>query len=250
MRRAALPALIFAVLLIALLAILAVRALNTSPLASTAGTETAWAHILTDVYGPGGPTAVVTFQSPTPTPDATAVAETLEAYATAHQDAYGVLALADGPDGLRPRVSFTEEEINLLLEPYVKELPELIRVSVDFQPGADEGAPGVAAITAQARVLNLIEVTAYVDGQLEARHGRMHIEIGEASVGGIAPPQAAIDSVKGQIAPLINSAIYDGLSDYGDSDSISMTAIEIGDGVLTIEFSFDPPATLTPTPTG
>jgi hypothetical protein len=78
----------------------------------------------------------------------------------------------------------------------------------------------------------------------------MHIAIGEASVGGIVPPQAAIDSVKGQIAPLINSAIYDGLAEYGDSDSISMTRIEIGDGFLTIEFTFDPPATLTPTPAG
>lgn len=250
MRRAALPALIFAVLLIALLAILALRALTTPPQDSAAATGTAWADLLTRVYGPGGPTAVVTFESPTPTQDATAVAQTLEAYATAHQQSYGALALVDGPDGLRPQVSFSEAEINLLLEPYVKEVPELIGVSVDFRPGASEGAPGTAAITAQARVLNLFDVTAYVNGQLEARHGRMHIAIGEASVGGIAPPQAAIESVRGQIVPLINSAIYDGLAEYGDSDSISMTRIAIGDGFLTIEFTFDPPATLTPTPAG
>ncbi len=139
MRRAALPALIFAVLLIALLAILALRALTTPPQDSAAATGTAWADILTRVYGPGGAPALPI--TPTPPLDAPAAAETLEAYATAHQESYGALVLVDGPYGLRPQVSFTEAEINLLLAPYVKEVPELMRRLVDFQPGASEGAP-------------------------------------------------------------------------------------------------------------
>ena len=244
-RRSLLITLILAVVLLVVLLVLATRASAPSP-SSAETTQTAWADTLTRVYGPGGITAMPASITPSPTAsptlDQTALPRTAAAYATGHADAIGVLDVTIGPDGLLSRVTFSEEEINALLAPYVSEVPSVLSAVVDLTPGR-------AGITAEARLLGLVNVTAHAIGLLEARYGRMHISIAEAAVGGIAPPAAVVETVKNEIAPLINRAVYDGLAPYADPEEMSMTAIEVGEGTLTIAFVFAPPATVTPTAT-
>lgn len=243
MRRSLILALLLAVVVLVVLLVLATRAAAPS-ISSEEATQTAWAEILTRVYGPGGITAVPALPTPTPSPtlDQTALPRTAEAYATAHATQIGTLEMTTGPEGLHPRVTFSEDEINALLAPYVSEVPTVLSAVVDLTPGR-------AAITAEARALGLLNVTAHAIGLLEARHGRMHITIAEAAVGGIAPPPAVVEAVKNELAPLINRAVYDGLEEYAAPEEMSMTAIEIGEGTLSIAFIFAPPATVTPTVT-
>ena len=240
-RRSLILTLVLAAGLLAVLLILATRASAPSP-SAVETTETAWADIQTRVYGSGGPTALPASPTPSPTLDLTALPRTAEAYATGHAADIGLLDVTSGPEGLQSRVTFSEAEINALLAPYVSEVPAVLSAVVDLTPGR-------ATITAETRVLGLLNVTAHAIGLLEARYGRMHISIEEAAVGGIAPPAAVVETVKNELAPLINRAVYDGLEPYADPDEMSMTAIEIGEGTMTIAFVFTPPATVTPTAT-
>lgn len=231
-------ALIVSVLLIALL--IASAAVLTAP--TTTPTPTSTPTILPPTSTPS--------QAASPTPDLIALQATASAYATEYADALGELTVsADVELGIRPCVSFSESELNVLLEPYAAEIDDVRNVVIDLTPGG-------GALTADLMLLGMA-IPVHSTAQIYIEAGVLQIDVAGASIGGISLPQAAIDAANDQLVDIINRAIHDGLSEYGSAEQLTLTSAELTDTMLIIEFLLPeisantPPHTpvpVTPTP--
>jgi hypothetical protein len=180
--------------------------------------------------------------SPSSTLDMTALPATAEAYAVAHAEAMGELTIGTSEYGMVPSVSFTEAQINALIEPYAPELGNVSNVELDLMPGS-------AAISADVGVLGIATVKVVTAGEISLEDNTFVLNITEAMMGGIRPPESAIDSVREEVVPLVYSAILDGLVEYAAPGEITLTDVEVTDTHMIISFIFATPVpTATPTP--
>jgi hypothetical protein len=183
-----------------------------------------------DMYGPGGPTAAM----PQPTLDPTTLPQTAEAFIADHADLEGNLAYAIADDQITYRITFSQQHVNALIEPYAPELGDVSNVMLTLQPGE-------ASITADVKVLGITTVQVQTTGLASIEHNAFVLDIIAATMGGLRPPQVGIDAVRAAVEPLLHNAIMDGLAAYRDGEPVTLTGVDIGSGTMTVDFIFAPP---------
>ncbi len=157
-----------------------------------------------------------------------AVRATAAAYGTAHAGATGDLEVGFDLGGLRPRVRLSEAEVNALIRPYAAELGDVRNVSLDLVPGG-------GVLTADLVVLGLT-VGVHASAELVVVDGLIQTHVTEASIGGLSPPEAALQAVNEDLVPMVNSALNDALAQYAPPSHIYLTAITVTDADLTVTF--------------
>ena len=175
--------------------------------------------------------------TPTPSPTSSTdgdntrwaeVQSTADAYATAHANDLGDLEVPFDYGGIHPRVTFSEAEFNALAEPYAAQVENFRDVFIDLVPGG-------GTLTGSMIVLG-IPVDVRATARLRIENGSLQIEIPEASIAGIAPPAATLESINDDLVEMVSGAIYDGLAEYAPPELIMLTGVTVTDDSLTVAF--------------
>lgn len=227
------------VIILAALLIQAFRQATPGNIARTHEQETRTADFLT-IYAPGGITGVVPSPLPSPTLDLTNLPATAAAYGTTYADAGGEVRIAIEPDiGMVSHVTITETDLNALIEPYAAELGDISNIVLDLMPGS-------ASIDADLKVIG-IPIHISTTGLITLENNMISLDVTDATMGGMRPPQAGIDSVQEEVIPLVYSAIMDGLAVYAARDAITLVALEVTDTSMIVGYIFATPVpTATP----
>lgn len=133
-----------------------------------------------------------------------------------------------GQTPMTTHVTFTEQEMNTLLPQYIPADANIQSIEFHFT------ATGVT-LNATAKTLGLT-IDASAAAQLSIQNGAITLDVQEATVAGLRPPQAAINAVMDQVIALIEVALDGALHDHTNGASPTLTAITTAEGTITIAF--------------